>query len=62
MRLGKIIFSLVVCGLFVVGCNSPSSTKNKFEQEVDNDQAAVKLVREVQRGGYDVVTARSSRI
>jgi len=30
--------------------------KNKFEQEVEKEQGAVKLVREVQRGGYDVVT------
>ena len=29
---------------------------NKFEQEVEKEQAAVKLLREVQRGGYDVVT------
>jgi rhodanese-related sulfurtransferase len=30
---------------------------DKFEQEVEKEQAAVKLVREVQRGGYDVITA-----
>jgi rhodanese-related sulfurtransferase len=29
---------------------------NKFEQEVKAEKQAVKLVREVQRGGYDVVT------
>jgi len=29
---------------------------NKFEAEVKTEQSAVKLVREVQRGGYDVVT------
>lgn len=28
----------------------------KFKQEVEKEQGAVKLVREVQRGGYDVVT------
>ena len=31
--------------------------KDKFEAEVDKEAAAVKLVREVQRGGYEVVTA-----
>jgi rhodanese-related sulfurtransferase len=31
--------------------------KDKFEAEVDKEQGAVKLVREVQQGGYDVVTA-----
>ncbi len=30
--------------------------KNKFEQEVDNEKLAVGLVRQVQKGGYDVVT------
>jgi rhodanese-related sulfurtransferase len=58
MRIGKIVLNLVVCGLFMVGCTSSSSTKNKFEKEVDNEQAAVKLAREVQRGGYDVITAK----
>jgi hypothetical protein len=29
---------------------------NKFEKEVEKESGAVKLVREVQRGGYDVVT------
>lgn len=30
--------------------------KNKFEKEVDKETTAVKLFREVQRGGYDLVT------
>jgi len=58
MRIGEIAFSLVVCGFFVVGCNNSVSTKNKFEKEVDNEQAAVKLVREAQQGGYNVITAK----
>jgi rhodanese-related sulfurtransferase len=29
---------------------------NKFEKEVEKEQGAVKLTREVQRGGYDVIT------
>ena len=58
MRIGKIVFSLVVCGFFVVGCGNSASTKNKFEKEVDNEQAAVKLVREVQQGGYNAITAK----
>jgi rhodanese-related sulfurtransferase len=29
---------------------------NKFEKEVEKEAGAVKLVREVQRGGYNVVT------
>jgi thiosulfate/3-mercaptopyruvate sulfurtransferase len=58
MRIGKIVFNLVVCGMFVVGCSNSTSTKNKFEKEVGNEQAAVKLVREVQQGGYNAITAR----
>ncbi|MBU0769524.1 MAG: rhodanese-like domain-containing protein [Proteobacteria bacterium] len=58
MRIGKTIFSLVVVGLFVIGLTSPSLAKNKFEKEVEKEQEAVKLVREVQRGGYDVITAK----
>jgi rhodanese-related sulfurtransferase len=30
--------------------------KNKFEQEVETETGAIKLVREVQRGGYDVIS------
>jgi rhodanese-related sulfurtransferase len=58
MRIGKTIFSLVVVGLFVIGLTSPSLAKNKFEKEVEKEQGAVKLVREVQRGGYDVITIK----
>lgn len=58
MRIGKTFFSLVVCGLFVLGFTSSPLAKNKFEKEVDNEQVAVKLVREVQRGGYNVITAK----
>ncbi len=48
--------SLVVC--LVAGMAAPAGAflSNKFEQEVELETAAVKLVREVQRGGYDVVT------
>ena len=58
MRIGKTIFSLVVAGLFVIGLTSPSLAKNKFEKEVEKEQDAVKLVREIQRGGYDLITAK----
>jgi thiosulfate/3-mercaptopyruvate sulfurtransferase len=58
MRIGKTIFSLVVVGLFVIGLTSPSLAKNKFEKEVEKEQEAVKLVREIQRGGYDVIATK----
>jgi len=47
---------LVVIGLFVFGTSSAGFAKDKFEAEVEKEAEAVKLVREVQRGGYDVVT------
>ena len=40
MRIGKIIFSLVVVGLFVIGLTSPSLAKNKFEKEVEKEDEA----------------------
>ncbi len=58
MRIKKTIFSFVVVGLFVIGLAGPSLAKNKFEKEVEKEQEAVKLVREVQQGGYDVITAK----
>ncbi len=57
MRMMKTMFVLAVLGIFVMGLATPSlAFMNKFEKEVEKEQGAVKLVREVQRGGYDVVT------
>ena len=57
MRMMKTMFVLAVLGIFVMGLVTPSlAFMNKFEKEVEKEQGAVKLVREVQRGGYDVVT------
>jgi rhodanese-related sulfurtransferase len=56
MKLSKWFAGLTVMGFFVAGVSSPVLAKNKFEKEVDKEKDAVKLVREVQRGGYDVVT------
>jgi thiosulfate/3-mercaptopyruvate sulfurtransferase len=49
-------FGLVI-GLFLIGPSSVTLAKDKFEAEVEKEADAVKLVREVQRGGYDVVTS-----
>lgn len=35
---------------------SPAAAKNKFEKEVEKETGAVKLVREVVRGGYKTLT------
>jgi len=54
----KKIFTFTVIGILVFGLAAPAGAflENKFEKEVAKEGGAVKLVREVQRGGYDVVT------
>jgi rhodanese-related sulfurtransferase len=55
----KTMFVLAVLGIFVIGLATPSlAFMSKFEKEVEKEQGAVKLVREVQRGGYDVITTK----
>ncbi len=58
MRIGKTLLkmSLVVCVLAGMAAPAGAFLDNKFEQEVEKEAAAVKLLREVERGGYDVVT------
>jgi len=56
MRLRKIflLFSLVV--FMLAWLNHPGYAGNKFEKEIEKEKGAVKLARESQRGGYDLVT------
>jgi rhodanese-related sulfurtransferase len=58
MRMFKPILKLLIVGFLVLGLGVPSMAflENKFEKEVETETVAVKFVREVQRGGYDVVT------
>jgi len=57
MKWMKSFFVMFVLGIFAAGtCTAAFAWKNKFEKEVDKEKAAVKLVREVQRAGYNVVT------
>jgi thiosulfate/3-mercaptopyruvate sulfurtransferase len=53
----KWLLKLTLIGVLVVGmaCPAMAFLENKFEKEVQKESAAVKLVREVQRGGYDLV-------
>ena len=53
----KLWWGLMV-GLFVVGISASAFAfgTDKFKQEVEKEQEAVKLLREVQQGGYDIVT------
>ncbi len=56
MRKAKLIFTFTLIALFAVTLSTPAAAKNKFKQELEKEAGAVKLAREVQRGGYDVVT------
>lgn len=51
-KIGILAIALVL--VFCLG--GPATAKNKFEKEVDKEAGAVKLLREVERGGYSVVT------
>jgi rhodanese-related sulfurtransferase len=53
----KTLFSLVILGMCIVGLSTAALGADKFEKEVEKEKGAVKLVREVLRGGYDVITA-----
>lgn len=52
----KIVCALLIAVSFCLSSNAFAFGKSKFEKEVETEGSAVKLVREVQRGGYDVVT------
>ena len=56
----KKILTFTVWGILVFGLAAPAGAfmENKFEKEVVKESGAVKLVREVQRGGYDVITTK----
>ncbi len=58
MKFVRNLFAVLVCVVLAAGLATPATAfmQNKFEKEVEKEQAAVKLVREVQGGGYDLVT------
>lgn len=51
------ILKLALVGTLIMGFVSPAFAflDNKFKKELEKEDTAVKLVREVQRGGYDVI-------
>lgn len=56
MKKMKAIVCASLAVLFVFASWMPVLAKDKFEEEVDLEKVAVDLVRQVQKGGYDVVT------
>ncbi len=57
MRRFKSFWAWTVLGIFLMGLSTAALGADKYEKEVEKEKEAVKLVREVQRGGYDVITA-----
>ena len=58
MRKGLLRVALLTILLVCTVAPATAFWDNKFEKEVAKETAAVKLVREVQRGGYDVITVK----
>jgi len=58
MRMFKLMLKLIIVCMVVFGIAGPAMAlfDGKFEKEFEKEKGSVKLVREVQRGGYDVVT------
>ncbi|MFO7752453.1 MAG: rhodanese-like domain-containing protein [Desulfobacteraceae bacterium] len=56
--MGKSLLKILLIMGIVAVMAAPAAAflDNKFEKEVEKEEGAVKLVREVQHGGYDVVT------
>jgi thiosulfate/3-mercaptopyruvate sulfurtransferase len=54
----KKMFGNLLIGILILGLAQFAHAfgKDKFEEELEKEQGAVKLVREIQRGGYDIVT------
>jgi len=55
MRTVKSVFRLLILFVVTIGFVGTAMAKDKFEMEVEKDTEAVKLVRDVRAGGYDVV-------
>ncbi len=58
MRAGIWVLRLTMIVVLVFGLSCPAMAllENKFEKEVEKEAGAAKLVREIQRGGYGLVT------
>ena len=56
MRMSKPVLQLAIVCTLALGLCVQAMAKDKFEMEVDKEAEAVSLVRDVRRGGYDVVS------
>ena len=55
MRAIAIPLRLMMLAIFLFGISAPAVAKDIFELEVDKEAEAIKLVRDAQRGGYQLV-------
>jgi len=57
----KLMLKLMIVSVLAIGLAVPAMAflDNQFEKELKKEADAVKLVREIQRGGYDVVTTEA---
>ena len=58
MRLVESMLKVTMVFVLVLGLAGVAAAGDKFQDEVEKEAGAVKLVREVMRGGYDVVTTQ----
>lgn len=49
-------YALLVTGILFFSSNALAFGTSKFEKEVETETSAIKLLREVQRGGYSVIS------
>ncbi|MCP4748591.1 MAG: rhodanese-like domain-containing protein [Desulfobacteraceae bacterium] len=54
----KSMIKLIITSMLVFGLAACSAEKNKFEKEAEKETGSVKLAREIQQGGYKVVTTK----
>ncbi len=57
MKLRNLFCLLSLVGFILSGFICPAQAEDQFEKEIEKEKEAVKLVQEVQRGGYGIVTA-----
>jgi thiosulfate/3-mercaptopyruvate sulfurtransferase len=55
MKLRNLFCLLSLAGFILSGFICPAQADDQFEKEIEKEKEAVKLVQEVQRGGYGVV-------
>lgn len=56
MRLRNLFLFISLVGFTLSGFICPAKADNQFEKELEKEKEAVKLVQEIQRGGYEIIS------